>query len=85
MPLHDLLAFYVLMDPTLVETEACEIRVETKSSKAFGMSLCDRKSSRLTHRVAVSVDSRRVLEKFSRLVDDLSSSLSGPSGRAGDA
>lgn len=54
MPLHDVLAYMVMLDPTLVTLKQCTIQVETKSSISRAMLVMN--WSRGTQQVALEVD-----------------------------
>lgn len=71
MPLHDVLAFYVLEDPTFVRTIPCSIHVETVDAQKIGQTCCNVEDLSQDHRFAIEVDTSRVLERFRCFVEKI--------------
>lgn len=69
MPLHDPLAMLVAVDPTLIETEPCNVLIETVGLHTTGQTVCipfkaqKDKCLNLT-KVAVNVDADRAVKMF---------------------
>jgi purine nucleosidase len=71
MPLHDLLAFLVLTDRSLVNTKRCSIHVETRSNDNRGMMVFDFLHPDYAHELAVDVDADRALKAAYRLLENV--------------
>jgi purine nucleosidase len=71
MPLHDLLAFYVLVEPSLVKTEICSIHIETRSILTRGFTYCNFSDRSMDHHVALDVDVSRVLIRYQSFIKKL--------------
>lgn len=72
MPLHDVLAFYALEDPTLVTCERCAIDVETERTERLGALTFDLSdAAEKADKYAMAVDGPRVLARVFALADAL--------------
>lgn len=60
MPLHDLLALFVVLEPSIVETEQGLISIETKSTRSYGAMLFDSLDQEGRHQWCVSVNQKAV-------------------------
>ena len=63
MPLHDVLAYMVLKDPSIVTTQACSVQVETRSPLTRGM-LCISFQKKSGHHICMNVDANRAKDWF---------------------
>ena len=65
MPLHDILAFYAMENPSLLSYQKCSITVEIMDSEKIGMLYIDELDTKnMNDRFAISVNKEQVLKKF---------------------
>lgn len=68
MPLHDILAFFAMEAPTLLEYQKCSISVEMKDDSKAGMFYIDELDSKnMGHQFATSVNIEQVLDRFRQI------------------
>lgn len=71
MPLHDVLAFFALLDPSVVETHKTSLDVETKSTLSYGSMFMDDAESKRNHQWCTAVDNDLVTRYFGHVLEEL--------------
>lgn len=71
MPLHDVLAFFVLLDPSIVQTKMTSLDIETKSRLSYGSMFMDDSRPERGHRWCTAVNNSMVISYFKHVLEGL--------------